>query len=112
MNGTFFLCNSKRERKRSFQVKWLTEFQWLVFSPKTQGGFYIPCALFAKEEERKHLGQLVNKPFVNWKKKNEILPQHNEKLYHCKAVDLAKMFATRIENPTVRITAIGNQMKL
>ena len=61
------------------------------------------CALFAKEEERKYL---------NWGKKNEILPQHNEKLYHCKAVDLAKMFATGIENPTVRITAIGNQMKL
>ena len=38
----------------------------------------------------------MNKPFVNWKKKNEILPQHNEKLYHCKAVDLAKMFATGI----------------
>ena len=33
-------------------------------------------------------------------------------LYHCEAVDLAKMFATGIENPTVRITAIGNQMKL
>ena len=67
--------------------------------------------MFAKEEERKHLGQLVNKPFVNWKK-NEILLQHNEKLYHCKAIDLAKMFATGIENPTVRIIAIGNQMKL
>ena len=83
-----------------------------MFSPKTQGGFCIACALFAKEEEKKHLVQLVNKPFVNWKKKNEILPQHNEKLYHCKAVDLTKMFATGIENPTVRITAIGNQMKL
>ena len=54
----------------------------------------------------------MSKPFVNWEKKNEILPQHNEKLYHCKAVDLAKMFATGIENPTVRITATGNQMKL
>ena len=107
-----FPVQQHKGKKRSFQIKWLTEFQWLVFSPKTQGGFCIACALFAKEEERKHLGQLVNKPFVNWKKKNEILPQHNEKLYHCKAVDLAKMFATGIENPTVRITAIGNQMKL
>ena len=81
-------------------------------SPKTKGGFGIACALFAKEEERKHLDQLVNKLFVNWKKKNEILPQHNEKLCHCKSVDLAKMFATGIENPTVRITAKGNQVKL
>ena len=49
---------------------------------------------------------------LNWKKKNAILPQNNEKLYHCKAVELAKMFAAGIGNPTVRITAIGNQMKL
>ena len=83
-----------------------------MYSTKAQGGFCIACALFAKEDDRKYLGQLVNKPFLNWKKKNAILPQHNEKLYHCKAVELAKMFATGIENPTVRITAIGNQMKL
>ena len=68
--------------------------------------------MFAKEDDRKYLGQLVNKLFLNLKKKNVILPQHNEKLYHCKAVELAKMFAAGIENPTVRITAIGNQMKL
>ena len=64
------------------------------------------------QKRRKLVGQLVNKPFVNWKKKNEILPQHNEKLYHYKAVDLAKMFATGIKSTTVRITATGNQMKL
>ena len=69
-----FLVQQHKGKKRSFQIKWLTEFQWLVFSPKTQGGFCIAYVLFAKEEERKHLGQLVNKPFVNWKKKNEVLP--------------------------------------
>ena len=97
MNSTFFPVQQHKGKKRSFQIKWLTEFQWFVFSPKTQGGFCIACALFAKEEERKHLGQLVNKPFVNWKNKNEILPQHNEKSYNCKTVNLAKMFATGIE---------------
>ena len=60
-----FPVQQHKGKKRSFQIKWLTEFQWLVFSPKIQGGFCIACALFAKEEERKHLGQLVNKPFVN-----------------------------------------------
>ena len=46
----------------------ITEFQWLVYSRKAQGGFCVVCALFAKEDDRKHVGQLVNKLFIKLEK--------------------------------------------
>ena len=65
---------------RSFQLKWLDKYSWLVYSKELDGGFCKFCALFAKDRNR--CGVLVNKPFQNWVKVNKVVghktkwPQH------------------------------------
>ena len=46
---------------RSFQLKWLDKYPWLVYSKELDGGFCKFCSLFASC--RDSLGVLVNKPF-------------------------------------------------
>ena len=53
----------------SFQIGWLEEFPWLVYSSALDEAFCITCALFANP--RSGLGILVNKPFIKWRKKLE-----------------------------------------
>ena len=50
MNG----CN------RSFQRSWRQRYPWLVYSKECDGGFCLPCILFAIRES---LGTLVTTPF-------------------------------------------------
>ena len=37
----------KRASGRSFQHQWLQTFPWLVYSKQKDGGFSLPCVLFA-----------------------------------------------------------------
>ena len=36
-----FPVQQHKGKKRLFQIKWLTEFQWLVFSPKNKVDFAL-----------------------------------------------------------------------
>ena len=36
-----------QHQRRSFQPRWLQQFQWLHYSPKYHGAFCAPCALFS-----------------------------------------------------------------
>ena len=38
----------KRKTQRCFQLSWLQRWSWLVYSEKYDGGFCLPCVLFAK----------------------------------------------------------------
>ena len=46
---------------RSFQVNWLKQYPWLVYSKALDGGFCKYCALFVKDRSKCNV--LVNKPF-------------------------------------------------
>jgi hypothetical protein len=82
---------------RSFKVKWLERYPWLVYSKALDGGFCIYCALFAKE--RSKYSVLVNKPFTKWVKVNKIVSAHASNKYHNNALVDARAYIQSIEKP-------------
>jgi hypothetical protein len=58
---------------RAFRHQWLTTYPWLFYSKEVDGGFCLPCVLFATKEK---LGVLVNTPFTRWTKVGSICGQH------------------------------------
>ena len=78
---------------RKFNTTWLYKYAWLRYSPKLDGVFCGPCAVFAGENCMDK-GILVNKPFSNWGKITETLSKHAKLAYHHKALqdaDVLKM---------------------
>ena len=82
---------------RSFQYAWLKRFPWLVYSKSLDGGFCLPCALFAKN--RQSLRVLVNNPFIKWIKLEEKVDSHKDKQYHRNAQIDADQFLYSVEHP-------------
>ena len=78
---------------RKFNTTWLYKYAWLRYSPKLDGVFCGPCAVFAGENCMDK-GILVNRPFSNWGKITETLSKHAKLAYHHKALqdaDVLKM---------------------
>ena len=73
MNG----CN------RSFQRSWQQRYPWLVYTKECDGGFCLPCVLFAI---RKSLGTLVTTPFNRWTKVSKVCGDHEKHCYHIDAM--------------------------
>lgn len=65
--------NAKKVKLR-FQHKWLTEFNWLVYSAKEKGAFCKFCVFFATTGgvNSQTLGALVKTKMDNWKKAKEV----------------------------------------
>ena len=86
---------------RSFQLKWLDKYPWLVYSKELDGGFCKFCSLFAKN--RSALGVLVNKPFKMWVKVTKVVDGHASNKYHTDAVEVALAFKRSVEQPQVNV---------
>ena len=72
---------------RSFQYRWLTQFPWLVYSKQVNGGFCLPCVIFASSGYRgSGPGVLVSRPLTAFTKALEVLNKHMGKQYHKDAV--------------------------
>lgn len=71
-------------RNLKFQIKWLGEWNWLIFSPSTNGAFCKYCSLFCTVvgQQSSQGGKLVTYPFNNWKKAKEEFKKHAETNYH------------------------------
>lgn len=82
---------------RSFQESWLTKYPWLVYSPKLDGGFCLPCLLFTKNRSGK--GVLVNSPFNRWMKVTAILGNHVTLEYHLDCLTKADAFKVPLKTP-------------
>ena len=82
---------------RSFQYAWLKRFPWLVYSKSLDGGFCLPCALFAKNRQNLHV--LVNNPFIQWIKLKEKVDGHKDRQYHRNAQIDADQFLHSVEHP-------------
>ena len=90
---------------RTFQYRWLTQFPWLVYSKQENGGFCLPCVIFASSGYRgSDPGVLVNRPLTAFTKALEILRKHTEKGYHKEAVVGYEEFmrVMRHEQPDIR----------
>ncbi|XP_072168372.1 uncharacterized protein [Diadema setosum] len=91
--------------KVSFQISWLEEYPWLVYSPSQKGGFCKYCTLYAKSN-KSPFGGLVKVPFTKFaraKGKDGILTNHAANMYHKQATDTAKAFISTYQNPESRI---------
>ena len=72
---------------RSFQYQWLTQFPWLAYSKQENGGFCIPCLIFASSGYcGSDPGVLVSRHLTAFTKALELLRKHADKLYHKDAV--------------------------
>ena len=96
-------CNQK------FNTTWLHKYAWLRYSPKLDGVFCGPCALFTGENHM-NKGILVNKPFSNWVKLGEVLSKHAKLNYHHKALQDADILKNVIENPKSRIDILSSSV--
>ena len=94
---------------RKFNTTWLYKYAWLRYSPKLDGVFCGPCAVFAGEN-RMDKGILVNRPFSNWVKITETLSKYAKLAYHHKALQDADVLKNVIENPKSRIDILSSSV--
>ena len=66
------------------------------------GVFCGACALLLDDEKHKDKGALVNRPFANWMKLNDVLRTRSNHLYHRNALQSAKVQKSTVENPVSR----------
>ena len=71
-------------RNRHFRFQWLRNHSWLAYSPSEDGGYCIPCVLFATDKT--NLGQLVNTPLTNFARAATTLSEHAKQSTHLKSV--------------------------
>ena len=95
----------KADNGRSFQHKWLSRYPWLRYSKHDNGGYCLPCVLFARcGDLRAAPGVLVNTPLTNFQKALELLNKHADKIYHKRAVVAFEEFVKVMTNkqPSIR----------
>jgi len=76
-----------KDKKRHFQKSWLDELKWLAYSKSLNGAFCKNCALFGPvssvgKGSNLLVGQLVLKPFQNWKSAKHVFSTHSNLQYH------------------------------
>jgi len=76
---------------------------WLVWSKKKEGLYCKYCALFEKEanakrDREKTEWQLIDRPFVDYKKINDVLKNHAVASYHTDFVAAADQWLRQVPN--------------
>lgn len=93
----------KKSKTLTFQHSWLSEFEWLVYSPSEEGGYCKYCTLFPPQDERvSKTGVLVSKPLNRYSKvkgKEGILVKHAQTRYHQNALDAATILLSVLNTP-------------
>ena len=79
-----FPVNQMYGRNRHFRFQWLQNNSWLAYSPLKNGGYCVPCVLFATHKA--NLGQLVNSPLTNFARAATTLSEHAKQTTHLKSV--------------------------
>lgn len=79
---------------RSFRHVWLSQHPWMVYSEEVDGAFCIYCTIFCSDSSK---GAFVNKPFRVWNKKSEKVREHENSLYHQRALEQADNFRRSVE---------------
>ena len=97
-----------REGGCSFLHRYLTRYNWLVYSRKENAGYCLPCILFARSvDTRKDKGAFVEAAFTNFNKVREVCDYHSDREYHKAAVAACDTFVEwmsgRHENLAVQL---------
>ena len=109
-----FPPRTNKSKKLSFRHTWLEQFSWLVYSKSLNGGFCLPCFLFAVRISDRgcQFGCLVDSPFVNFKKalgKDGILFNHEQNDYHKAALMRQIEFSAQQQKPMGRVDVVINK---
>ena len=91
---------------RSFQMSWLKEYTWLVYSPSKDGGLCRVCLLFPPSSNNMNTGALVSFPKTKFNKANEILREHSKMRYHNDALLQAENFIKTVRFPEKAIASV------
>lgn len=85
---------SSTNRNLRFQLKWLSEWSWLTYSPSEDGAFCKFCSLFSTGvgQQCVSAGKLVTLPYKNWKKARDDFKRHETLQYHQKCKEKAVNF--------------------
>ena len=95
----------KGEKGHTFQYRWIHLFPWLVYSKQENGGYCLPCVLFASTGyQGSNPGVLVSRPLTAFNKALELLCKHADKEHHKAAVVRADQFKKIMTNqqPTIQ----------
>jgi hypothetical protein len=95
-------------RRLRFQMQWLNQNPWLVYSPHACGALCKYCCLFARDHEagkggHQGLGAFVVKPFVKWATAKESFKRHSDTEYHKTCVSLAEHFVSVMKDSCLNI---------
>ena len=86
-----------KDKSRSFQHQYLRKYKWLRYSKQDNGGYCLPCVLFARSTNvRKGKGTFIDTAFTNFKKAYEMCDNHAERHYHNDAVVFCDGFVERM----------------
>lgn len=85
-----FPRHQEGNKARAFQHDWFRKYSWLVYSEMMDGGFCLPCVLFAKHSS--DFGQLVTSPLTSFTSASNRLKEHEKKKYHNSALADADTF--------------------
>ena len=69
----------KDKYNSSFQLVWLTDFPWLVYSDIKKGAFCERCVLFGNQQSDRNgtkMRKLFIEPYVDWKHGRKRFQQH------------------------------------
>lgn len=81
-------------RNLSFQFKWFSNWDWLVYSPSQDGAFCKFCSLFSTVVGVQSVkgGKLVNLPYKDWKHAKDDFQKHELLQYHSQCKERAMNF--------------------
>ena len=85
------------EGGRGFLHRYLRKYSWLTYSWQENGGYCLPCVLFARSiDVRKGKRVLVETAFTNFKKMYEVCDLHAAREYHKDAIAVCDAFVERM----------------
>ena len=90
-----------------FSISGSKKYPWLVYNKQKNGGFCLPCALFAASAYHgSNPGVLVNRPITNFKKALEVFRNHADMGHLKDAVVRAEGFLNMMmyKQPDIRHT--------
>ena len=100
-------------RSQAFLNKWLEEYDWLRYSKSSNGGFCLPCSLFASKSTKfKNQAQLITKPVVASNNSVNSFHRHvnSPNGLHAQCLKDMKSFMLRFEGKILPVnTQVNNQ---
>lgn len=96
-------------KMRRFSYMWLKNYSpWLVYSKVLDGGFCLPCIMFAKVHGNIDLGILSIKPLTTFNKATELLRKHSNHKYHKNSMADMSNFVLTMENCQASVCDLAN----